>query len=587
MPEPLISVILATYQRRDVLAHTLPTVLNQELPPEHYEVVVVVDGSEDGTMELLSGMGAACGFHVVKQPNRGPAAARQIALGMARGEFVLFTDDDIRFTPEVLKYHIAVHRSSPEPVMVRGAIRVAPESPQTLATDATRDWYEHHARTFAPEKNGVRPAEDFLIFANTSVPRRLVEECGGFDESVPFPQEGFELLLRLHKRGLLLRFEPRAVVFEVYSKPTRKVITSDARGLGRAEWILCQKHPDYRTSSVFSNLGQGSPTKRAIRKAIIHWPSVPNLVLDAAIRTADHFRFFATVRRAGIRALSLRYRSEVLQSGLERAGSWQAMESSFGVRLPVLMYHHVGPRHPQTHFELTIEPKQFAQHMQWLVQNGYTGIRALDWLAWRRDGTPLPEKPVLLTFDDAYADTFEYALPVLASRNFSATVFVVTAMAGQMDAWNETEASKSVLKLATCDQIRQWAVRGIEFGSHSRTHPDLTSLDECGLRVEIVESKRELGQILGSEPASFAYPFGTYNAAVEQLVRTNYELAFSVIPGMNTLCTDPHQLQRVMIQPRASLQEFASGVVKGREATPSIVRPLLQKASRLARNGRR
>ena len=144
------------------------------------------------------------------------------------------------------------------------------------------------------------------------------------------------------------------------------------------------------------------------------------------------------------------------------------MESTSGVRLPVLMYHHIGPRHPQTHYELTIEPKQFARQVRWLVKNGYTGIRASDWLARKQHGTPLPKKPVLLTFDDTYADTFEYALPILAQYNFSATVFVVSAMVGQRDAWNESEVSKSVLKLATREQILAWSLRGMEMGGHGQ-----------------------------------------------------------------------------------------------------------------------
>ena len=95
---PLISVVMATYQRRDVLTRTLPTVFDQDFPSEEYEVIVAVDGSTDGTIEMLSAVQAPCAFRVVNQPNRGPAAARQTALDLARGEFVLFTDDDIRFT---------------------------------------------------------------------------------------------------------------------------------------------------------------------------------------------------------------------------------------------------------------------------------------------------------------------------------------------------------------------------------------------------------------------------------------------------------------------------------------------------------
>src|ERR1700687_2504675 len=106
---PLFSIVMATYQRRNVLALTLPTVLGQDFPVDQFEVVVVVDGSIDGTIEMLAQLKATYPLHVVAQPNRGPAAARQAALRVARGKFVLFTDDDIRFTPQVVKYHLAEH----------------------------------------------------------------------------------------------------------------------------------------------------------------------------------------------------------------------------------------------------------------------------------------------------------------------------------------------------------------------------------------------------------------------------------------------------------------------------------------------
>lgn len=568
---PIFSVVMATYQRRDVLARTLPTVLEQDFPTEKFEVIVVVDGSTDGTVEMLASLGASRSFRVVEQPNRGPAVARQTALSAARGKYVFFTDDDIRLTPPVLKDHLAEHNRHSTPVMVRGSIFVAPESPPTLATDATRKWYQEHAESFDPEKNGVQLPQDFSIFANTSVLRSEVEACGGVDVSVPFPQEGFELLYRLLKRGIPLRSAPDAVVYEVFSKPTRKMITSDARGLGKAEWLLCQKHPEYRKWSVFANLGQGSPAKRMLRRVIMSAPAIPSLVLDTTIYLAEKLRRFAPFRKIGIRALGHRYRTEMLQSGLRQAGSWKAVEASFGVRLPVLMYHHVGPRNPSTYYELTIEPREFARQVRYLARKGYRTIFPSDWVRWQRYGTSLPKKPVLLTFDDAYADIFEFAFPILAEHDFCAITFVVSSLVGGMDVWNETRLSRSVLKLATPKQIAEWMSRGIENGVHTRTHADLTLLDQGGLDEEIVGSKEDLGRMTGKTPESFAYPFGKHNTASEAVVRSNFESAFSVMPGLNTLRTDPHLLSRTMVDPRNSLRQLGQMLRNGRNCPLSYL----------------
>lgn len=574
MTNPVISIVLATYNRRDILARTLLTLLNQEFQCTQYEIVLVVDGSSDGTLEMLHEAQAPNRLRVIEEPHMGPAVARRTALEYARGDIVLFTDDDIRLTPGVVKYHVEAHQHSGYPMMVRGPIHIAPESPSSLIAEATHAWYERHFATFDPGKNGVRLPDDFLIFANTSVPRRSIEQCGGMDCAIPFPQEGFELLLRLFKTGLPLRFEPRAQAFEVYSKTTWRSVSSDSGGLGRAEWVVSRKHPDYRVHSAFGGIAVGGAIRRELRKAVALHPGIPNSLANLCIWAGEKLQGTGPTRKLGTRALALRNRVEVLRSGIREAGSWEAMECTYGVRLPVLMYHHVGPRHRFAHQELTVEPQQFAEQMRWLMDHGYTTISPSDWLKWCRDGKPLPSKPVLLTFDDGYADIFDYALPVLHERKFGATVFVCTAMLGQMDRWNDSGPVKSVLRLANAEQIREWAALGIEFGSHARSHPDLTRLEQHNLGTEIVGSGLELQSITGTRPLSFAYPFGFCDPRVKTMVGENYALAFSVEDGMNTLRTDLHFLRRSMVQPCESLRGFSRRVKYGRNFTTERRRQL-------------
>src|SRR5665213_3861512 len=103
----IISIIIPTYNRRDVLARTLPTVFGQDFSPELYEVIVVVDGSFDGTVEMLRTYTPRCSFRILDQVNRGPAAARNAGLEVSRGRLVLFLDDDIRCGPDLIKQHVS------------------------------------------------------------------------------------------------------------------------------------------------------------------------------------------------------------------------------------------------------------------------------------------------------------------------------------------------------------------------------------------------------------------------------------------------------------------------------------------------
>src|SRR5262245_25936128 len=101
----------------------------------------------------------------------------------------------------------------------------------------------------------------------------------------------------------------------------------------------------------------------------------------------------------------------------------------YGPRLPVLLYHDVGLTTPLTENPaLTVHPNAFERHVRCLCRLGYTSISAAQWLAWLEQGTPLPDKPILLTFDDGYKNITKYALPVLERYNFSATIFIVTGL---------------------------------------------------------------------------------------------------------------------------------------------------------------
>jgi peptidoglycan/xylan/chitin deacetylase (PgdA/CDA1 family) len=111
----------------------------------------------------------------------------------------------------------------------------------------------------------------------------------------------------------------------------------------------------------------------------------------------------------------------------------------------------------------------------------------------------------------------------------------------------------------TASQIGFWASQGIEFGAHSRTHADLTTLSPKELEEEVVGSGKDLESILGSPVVSFAYPYGFHNQAVTDCARQAYELAFIANDeneGMNHLLTDPHLLLRTMVQSNDSLLEL-------------------------------
>jgi peptidoglycan/xylan/chitin deacetylase (PgdA/CDA1 family) len=214
-------------------------------------------------------------------------------------------------------------------------------------------------------------------------------------------------------------------------------------------------------------------------------------------------------------------------------------------RLPVLLYHHVGAAAGYVHPQLTVSPTAFARQVQWMKRRGFVAISAQECLAWLQGNQRLPERAVMLTFDDAFEDTARHAFPILRDHGFPATVFVVTDAIGGTQAWDEAPGVR-VRKLMSREQILDWSRHGIEIGSHSRTHSDLATLDARSARLEIRGSCCDLST-LGLHVSTFAYPYGHYDANALALARSQYALGFTCDEGLNGPSHDPMLLRRTMV----------------------------------------
>ena len=231
---------------------------------------------------------------------------------------------------------------------------------------------------------------------------------------------------------------------------------------------------------------------------------------------------------------------------IDEAGGWEAFRREFAVRLPVLCYHNVGADRPGSWPLLTVSPPVFERQVKWLVDNGYTGIHAADWLAWTRSGTPLPDKPVLITFDDGYSDLVANAIPTLEASRLKATIFMVSQHIGGASTWDVALGHPSQ-PLMTAAEIRDCSAQGIEIGAHTRTHPDLRKLRDADLKAEFEGCRKDLAALMVGPVNTVAYPFGFQNERVRKIAGETYDLAFSCRPGLNAWRTDPHHLRRMFV----------------------------------------
>ena len=560
-----ISVIIPTYNRRHVLERTLPGVLAQDFPPQDYEVIVVVDGATDGTTELLRDLKPKCSLRVLESHHRGAGAARNVGVRAAVGELVLFLDDDLITTPGLLEQHCAAHAGA-DPCVVQGRMYIAPDSSQTIIRFAIERIGDAYYNRMSPDMGLRYPDGTFSLdvlsyLVNSSIPRDALVRCGGFDEQFLAAEE-LDLGLRLWKMGLSFRYRPDAIVYEYYVKSSGAFLKSQARALGAGDLLASRKHHEYRPCCGLSKWAESHAWKRWLWEALTSSPMSFVPLLSLPLRLERFFYRFPTIREFALRYLNAVDTIAHFEGALADTGSWKALEDEFGRSCPSLLYHHIGPARPGTKRELTVSPERFEHQIRWLARKGYTGIKPSDWLNWILNGASLPKKPILVTFDDAYVDTANYALPILIKYGFSAAVFVVTKRLAATNTWDEAKGC-GTLQLMTDEQIQYWARQGIEFGAHSRTHPHLTTLSASDLEAEVVGGKNDLTAVLGYPPVAFAYPYGEYNDEVCDSVRGQFDLAFSVEEGLNYLSDDPHVLKRCYVGPGDSHLEFALSVRRG------------------------
>jgi glycosyltransferase involved in cell wall biosynthesis len=202
-----LSVVVATYNRKDSLLRLLRALAHQSLDPKRFEVIVVNDGSEDGTYQALAGLEVPYSLHVVDQANQGQAAARQNGALEATGEILLFLDDDMDPCAELFLEHVKVHERAKEAVVL-GHIKAPPPSfPRPNFV-----WYEEQflARLYENiQKRAIEPCWEHFYTGNVSIPRKFFWEAGGFDATLQ-RSEDIELGYRLSERKLNFYFAPKA-----------------------------------------------------------------------------------------------------------------------------------------------------------------------------------------------------------------------------------------------------------------------------------------------------------------------------------------------------------------------------------------
>lgn len=247
------------------------------------------------------------------------------------------------------------------------------------------------------------------------------------------------------------------------------------------------------------------------------------------------------------------------------------------VILPIFMYHHISsqPTRNLFDFNLTVTVDNFNKQLDWLRQQGYQSITMTELFGAFYDGKKLPTKPVILTFDDGYADAYTYALPALLAHHYRGVFYIITGIIGG--------------RYVTWDQVRSLARAGMEVGAHTIHHASLDEFPYTQFKttpqMEIGDSKATLETQLGIPIQFFCYPSGepfhhgsqfARQMVLKDLFEDGY-LGATLDPAtFNSALQNseiPYQMPRIRVSGGENLRSFI-GILKA---------TLLDDAARLAR----
>ncbi len=208
--------------------------------------------------------------------------------------------------------------------------------------------------------------------------------------------------------------------------------------------------------------------------------------------------------------------------------------------VPILMYHKIGT---EPNNDAVISQERFAEQMAYLRQHQYTPVTLDELYAYLTEKKPLPIKPVVLTFDDGYRDTYEIAMPLLKKYGFRSMMFIPAGDVGKNISWAELKEMKAA---------------GMEIGSHSYSHTDLDELSRQEQAAEISRAKQMFDKELNQNTRWFCYPNGSFNKTTKELLAANgITMAVTINPGWVTAGDDVLTLKRVWVGNPVTLDNFA------------------------------
>lgn len=279
-----VSIIVPTLNRCDTIKRLLSALSIQTFPAENFEVIVSIDGSEDGTSEMIENFSSPYRLLSTWAPNAGRATACNRGIRMASGEIIIILDDDMEPTPKLVEKHFQSHTTM-DNLAVIGACPIAADESTTFATMYIAEEFNSRQNKMAQEEYKLQ-IWDFYG-GNLSIRRDLILKVGAFNELFRiYGYEDIELAHRLVKSGIDIKFNPHALCIQHHNEDLRR-LSMKTISSGKTTVFIVNLHPDLFYELKLREYNLTGWKWRGLRLSIIRLSMLVPFTIDVIIFCVD------------------------------------------------------------------------------------------------------------------------------------------------------------------------------------------------------------------------------------------------------------------------------------------------------------
>lgn len=312
-----ISVVIATYNRAELLNRLLWDLTAQSLSPDLFEVVVVDDGSRTPAQDRIDGQTWPYKLTLIRQENGGAAVARHNGITQSHGEFIVIVDDDMALDADFLEKHLAAYSQSPSPDVVLG--RIVQSDKLSDMPLHSRLQQHHLQQMFDKWTPGSDISGASVYTGNVSFRRTLYDKVGGFNLTLR-QAEDRELGVRFEEAGATIAISPEAVTLNGSDHIDRDAWMETSRRYGVLDWRIANDHKSVIGVDPFHFLFLVNPISRPILTTVLAVPAIAPPLSRLVLKVSDTVDRFH-LDQAALAGTTLAYGIQYFLGVRDEAGS--------------------------------------------------------------------------------------------------------------------------------------------------------------------------------------------------------------------------------------------------------------------------